>query len=69
MMNKTTVETSTEMYVDLKGKESISVLYVDDESLFLKVAKHCLEMEGPFQVETAFSAEEAMRKLNNKGYT
>ena len=68
MMNETTIETSTEMYVGLKGKESISVLYVDDESLFLKVAKHCLEIEGPFQVETAVSAEEAMGKLNEKAF-
>jgi DNA-binding NtrC family response regulator len=46
---------------DVKNSE-IKVLHVD-EGDFSKVVKECLEMEGPFRVENAFSAWEAIEKL------
>ena len=49
-------------------KDSIRVLHVDDEADFLKVSKRCLETEGPFQIETALSVDEAMKKLKKKTY-
>lgn len=67
VINTFTVEASTEELLDVTEKALISVLYVDDESLF-KVVKQCLEMEDLFQVETAVSAEEAMKKLKEKMY-
>ncbi|PVX27249.1 MAG: hypothetical protein CW716_03290, partial [Candidatus Bathyarchaeum sp.] len=49
-------------------KQLIHVLHVDDEPDYLKTAKTILEMQGTFQVETASSAQEAMKKLETKTY-
>jgi PAS domain S-box-containing protein len=46
----------------------ICVLYVDDEAGLLKAGKQILEMHGSFQVETALSVNEAMRKIKQKAY-
>jgi PAS domain S-box-containing protein len=43
-------------------------LHVDDELGLLKVAKQCLELQGPFQVDTASSVEEARAKLEKERY-
>ena len=67
-MVKSTVESLTEVVVDLAEKAPIQVLHVDDESSFLKVAKRCLEMEGTFQVDTASSVEEALKKMRKKTF-
>ena len=67
-MTKSTVESLSEVVVDLTEKASIRVLHVDDEAGFLKVAKQCLEMQGAFQVETALSVEEAMEKMKKKTF-
>ncbi len=67
-MRQSTIETSPGILVDLTEEEQIQVLLVDDESSSLKVAKQCLEMEGNFQVDTASSVEEAMKKLEKKTY-
>jgi PAS domain S-box-containing protein len=67
-MSEHAVESSVEIALDLNEKKSIRVLHVDDESSFLKVAKQCLEMQGPFQVDTASSAGEALEKLKKKTY-
>ena len=67
-MARSTVETSTEPVVDLTEKKPIPVLHVDDDSVFLKVAKQCLEMQGGFQVDPALSVNEAMEKMKTKTY-
>lgn len=54
--------------VDLNEKRSIRVLHVDDEVSLLKIAKQCLEMEGPFEVDTATSVDEAIQKTNSNTY-
>ena len=50
-MNQRTVESCPEVVVDLSEKKPIRVLHVDDEFGLLKVAKQCLELQGPFQVD------------------
>ncbi|MCJ7721247.1 PAS domain S-box protein, partial [Candidatus Bathyarchaeota archaeon] len=46
----------------------IRVLQVDDEALLLKVSKQILEMQGPFQVESAASVEEAHAKMRENKF-
>jgi PAS domain S-box-containing protein len=60
------VESSAKILLDLNDK--IRVLHVDDDSGFLKLTKQCLEMEGPIQVDTALSVEEALMKLEKDKY-
>jgi PAS domain S-box-containing protein len=67
-MTKSTLETSR-IVVDTSENEPIQVLHVDDDSNFLKCAKECLEMQGKFEVETARSVDEAMRKMKEKNYS
>ena len=62
-MTKSTVESFSEVVVDLTEKALIRILHVDDEAGFLKGAKQILEMEGAFQVDTAVSVEEALEKM------
>ena len=45
-------------------KELINVLFVDDDAEFLKSAKQCLCMQGPIEIESAFSVDEALEKMN-----
>lgn len=52
----------------LAGKRPIRVLHVNDEQGFLKVAKLCLETEGPFEVETATSVDCAKEKMRVTDY-
>jgi PAS domain S-box-containing protein len=49
-------------------KPLIHVLYVDDETGLLKVAKPILEMQGAFQVETASSVEDALKRMEKKTF-
>ncbi len=65
-MDERVVESSAKIVLDLNDK--IRVLHVDDDSGLLKIAKQCLEMEGPLEVETALSAEEALVKLEKDKY-
>ena len=67
LMTQHTVESSSEMVIDLSEK-SIRVLHVDDEPDFLRMAKQCLELQGSFQMDTASSVEEAFEKLKKKTY-
>ena len=69
-MVKSISEPSTKAIVDLRTalRQTIRVLHVDDDSGFLKVAKSFLEAQGPFEVETALSVEEALRKLGETEY-
>ncbi len=46
----------------------IHVLHVDDDSNFLVVAKRILEMQGPFQVDSALSVKEAFKRIREKEY-
>jgi DNA-binding NtrC family response regulator len=47
-------------------KEQIKVLFVDDDKEFLKSAKQCLNMQGKFDIESAFSVDEALEKMKKK---
>jgi PAS domain S-box-containing protein len=49
-------------YVKLASE--IRVLHVDDDKCFLTLAKAILSGEGPFNIETATSPEEALTKLH-----
>jgi PAS domain S-box-containing protein len=49
-------------------KMKLRVLQVDGDSSFLKVAKQCLKKQGPFQIDTAESVEEALGKLEKERY-
>jgi PAS domain S-box-containing protein len=62
------VESSTEIIIDSTERARFRVLLVDDEPALLKIAKQCLEMQGPFQVDTATSADEAEMKLEKGKY-
>ena len=66
-MVESVVESQAEIVIDSTGKK-IRVLHVDDEPALLKVAKQCLEMQGPFRVDTASSVEEALAKLEKERY-
>jgi PAS domain S-box-containing protein len=60
------VESSAKIVLDLNDR--IRVLHVDDDSGVLKITKQCLEMEGPLQVDSALSVEEALMKLEKNKY-
>jgi PAS domain S-box-containing protein len=56
---------------DLKtanGKCRLRILHVDDEALFLSVAKECLQIESSFEVDDALSVDEALNKMKEKEY-
>ncbi len=65
-MNEFAVESSVKVVLDLE--EKIRVLHVDDDSAILRITKQCLEMEGPVQVETALSVEEALTRLEKEKF-
>ena len=62
-MTESTIQSSSDIIIDLLEKKQVLVLHVDDERGLLNVAKECLELEGPFIVDTALSAEEAKETL------
>ena len=47
-------------------KEKTKILFVDDDVEFLKSAKQCLKLQSNFDIESAFSADEAMEKMRKK---
>jgi PAS domain S-box-containing protein len=65
---KVAVESASVVYADFSSGERIRILHVDNDAPFLAVAKHCLEEQGPFQVDSALSAKEALEKLRNADY-
>jgi CheY-like chemotaxis protein len=67
-MNEVCVQPSAKVTADSNTRKAIRVLHVDDEPSFLKTSKRCLEMEGPFQVTTASSAEEAMERIGKETF-
>jgi len=46
----------------------LRILHVDDDAAFLAVAKQCLEEQSQFEVDTALSAKEALKKLKRSEY-
>jgi len=62
------VESYAEVVVNSNEKRPLKVLHVDDEASFSEISKQCLEMQGPFQVDTASSVEEATEKLKKETY-
>jgi PAS domain S-box-containing protein len=67
-MKEIAVESANAVYANLSSEEKIRVLHVDNDAAFLEVAQHCLEEHGPFQVDTALSAKEALKKLKGSEY-
>ncbi len=49
-----------------KNKKRIKVLFVDDDVEFLKSAEQCLKLQGDFEIESASSVDEAMKKMKKK---
>ena len=47
-------------------REPTQVLFVDDDKGFLKSVKQCLKLQGNFDIESAFSVDEAMEKMKKK---
>ena len=47
-------------------KEQTKVLLVDDDVEFMKSAKQCLQLQGNYNIETAFSVDEALDKMTQK---
>jgi PAS domain S-box-containing protein len=62
------VDSASKAWADLFGAKKLRILHVDDDVAFLSVAKQVLEDNAHFQVETAFSAEEALQKLRVSEY-
>jgi len=54
--------------LDLAKRESMRILHVDDDTVFLEVAKQCLEIEGRFQVDTTLSVGKAMERMKKETY-
>jgi len=67
-MVESVVQSRAEIVVGFTEKPKIRVLHVDDELGLLKVAKQCLEVQGPFQVDSASFVEEALAKLEREQY-
>ncbi|MGA3191305.1 MAG: PAS domain S-box protein [Candidatus Bathyarchaeia archaeon] len=67
-MVESAVQSRAEIVVGSSENKLIRVLHVDDELGFLKIAKQCLEMQGPFHVDTAGSVGEALNKLKETEY-
>ena len=49
-------------------EDSLNILHVDDDVVFLEVSKLILEMEGKFKIDNASSPEEAFQKLGKQAY-
>lgn len=67
-MTEPTFESATEINADLLVESSLFVLYVDDEPNSTNIIKNLLGFVDQIQVETASSADEAMRKMKEKTY-
>ena len=46
----------------------LRILHVDDDPCILQVSKDILEMEGNFEVDTALSVDEAVKKMEEQSY-
>lgn len=54
--------------IRLQHEPPITVLHVDDDEYFLICPKRNLQNIGPFQVETALSVKEAMKKMTKNQF-
>jgi DNA-binding NtrC family response regulator len=52
----------------INKKDQTTILFVDDDTTFLKSAKTCLKLQGNLKIELAFSAQEAKEKMKNTKY-
>ena len=66
-MVESAVQSSATVVVD-SAETKYRILHVDDDSTLLKIARQCLEIQGPFQVESATSVDEALAKLEKEQY-
>jgi len=63
--------TATNEKVDIKPstkEDPLQVLYVEDDAALSKVAKHCLELHGSFDVDIASCVDAAKEKMKMKTY-
>jgi PAS domain S-box-containing protein len=63
--------TATNEKVDIKPstkEDPLQVLYVEDDAALSKVAKHCLELHGSFDVDIASRVDAAKEKMKMKTY-
>ncbi len=67
-MTQSPVEFSKKYVAGITQKAPIRVLHIDDDVCFLKTAKSILEMQEAFQVDTASSVEEAVKKMDKEKY-
>jgi PAS domain S-box-containing protein len=68
-MFESTVELQTGAIIGLGQKaKPIRVLHVDDDAGLLKLAKHALQTEGSFHVETALSVKEAFEMMREEKF-
>jgi len=67
-MCESALGSSSVVLLDSTVKPLTRVLHIDDDTYFLKTAKQCLETQGPFQVDTACSVEEAQKKMKEHTY-
>src|SRR5664280_2655532 len=51
-----------------KGASVIRVLHVDDDPYILDVSKELLKLEANFEIDAAYSVDEAFRKLAQQSY-
>jgi DNA-binding response OmpR family regulator len=67
-MPKSVSKSSTAILSDSNAKKTIKVLHVDDDVDFLRVVKQILELQDTFRVDTASSADEAMKRMQTTTY-
>ena len=65
-MTKPIIGLANNNSVGFESENPIRVLHVDDDSNFVVVAKRILEMQGPFQVDSALSVKEAFERITEK---
>jgi len=67
-MAQSTLEYHKTNATNTSERTPIRVLHVDNDASFLDAAKPLLEMQGPFQIATASSTEEATEKIKENNY-
>ncbi len=67
-METCALERGDEVVLNLKEREEVTVLHIDDEREFLQTAKRCLELEEGFSVYSASSVEEALERMKEQDF-
>ncbi|MCJ7763491.1 response regulator [Candidatus Bathyarchaeota archaeon] len=57
-----------EISLNTKTTTKTKILHVDDDPCILQVSKEILELEGNFEVDSALSVDEAVKKLEEQSY-